>query len=667
MASKQFNSVDGYSVANATIVIDANSNVSANAITGSTLSVTGTSNLNSVGNVTILGGTTGQVLTTNGSGLLSWSTVTAGATTSIANGTSNVNIATANGNVTTSVGGTSNVLVVSNTGANIAGTLNATGNVTAGNLTVSGVASITSTTAGIKLEINSGSAAQSLIRVIGATSTDVRFGVNNSNGFFGTISNTVMAIGTNSFTRMTIDTNGNVGIANASPQHTLSVTGNTFLGSNSNVTITGGTTGQVLTTNGSGSLSWSTVTAGAATSIANGTSNVNIATANGNVTVGVGGTGNIVIVTTTGVNVAGTLNTGTGNANVGNIGAATAIFTTGNITTINSSLLQNSTSNVAIAAGANVTVGVAGNTRITATTTGANVTGTLGVSGNVTAGNISTSALVANGNVNVNQNAADIFTIAALQPPTTDMVVITNAGQNVATAGVSAMQINYTGGTGAIEASAIRSDMTPGTTSGSTWNAFRVAATAAAVTGVTFNGIKFDNKTAGAGTSRAFYVGTGYDEILNYNGTAVINGNGTVNASQLTGSQTTLDVTGTSNLNTVSNVTILGGTNGQVLTTNGTGGLSWTTVSGGGGGGASIANGTSNVNIAAANGNITAGVGGTANVITITSTGLNIGSGTGGNITNANVISANTFIGDGSQLTGLLGKTMMVSTQYLSV
>ena len=49
-------------------------------------------------------------------------------------------------------------------------------------------------------------------------------------------------------------------------------------------------------------------------------------------------------------------------------------------------------------------------------------------------------------------------------------------------------------------------------------------------------------------------------------------------------STTSLTVTGTSNLNNVGNVTILGGTSGQVLTTNGAGGLSWTTVSGGGGG-----------------------------------------------------------------------------------
>ena len=45
-----------------------------------------------------------------------------------------------------------------------------------------------------------------------------------------------------------------------------------------------------------------------------------------------------------------------------------------------------------------------------------------------------------------------------------------------------------------------------------------------------------------------------------------------------------LVVVGTSNLSSVSNVVILGGANGQVLTTNGTGTLSWTTPPGSAGG-----------------------------------------------------------------------------------
>lgn len=42
------------------------------AITGASMSVTGTTNLGAIGNVTITGGTAGQLLSTNGSGVLSW-------------------------------------------------------------------------------------------------------------------------------------------------------------------------------------------------------------------------------------------------------------------------------------------------------------------------------------------------------------------------------------------------------------------------------------------------------------------------------------------------------------------------------------------------------------------------------------------------------------------
>ena len=83
------------------------------------------------------------------------------------------------------------------------------------------------------------------------------------------------------------------------------------------------------------------VPAGAATSITDGTSNVDIPTTDGNVTVGVGGTADVLIVTSTGANVTGTLNaTGiiTGDAGgISNVVYAnvTGTPTLGNISTIN--------------------------------------------------------------------------------------------------------------------------------------------------------------------------------------------------------------------------------------------------------------------------------------------------------------------------------------------
>ena len=113
---------------------------------------TGTSNvaLGAVGNVHITGGTSGQVLTTDGAGVLSWAT---NDTSRIVNGTSNVSISTANGNVDiVSAGNT--VIQVTGTGANIAGYVNATGNIQGNNITalanviVQGVTDATSAATG---------------------------------------------------------------------------------------------------------------------------------------------------------------------------------------------------------------------------------------------------------------------------------------------------------------------------------------------------------------------------------------------------------------------------------------------------------------------------------------------------------------------------------------
>jgi hypothetical protein len=75
MAIRPFNSVQGYSVGSdpQITVIDAEGNV-----TATNLTVSGVSNLGPVGNVTITGGTNGQALVTDGSGVLSFQTIDAG-------------------------------------------------------------------------------------------------------------------------------------------------------------------------------------------------------------------------------------------------------------------------------------------------------------------------------------------------------------------------------------------------------------------------------------------------------------------------------------------------------------------------------------------------------------------------------------------------------------
>jgi hypothetical protein len=367
--------------------------------------------LGAVGNLAITGGTNGQVLTTNGSGGLSFVSISS---SSISNGNSNVNIPSANGNVNISAVGTANVLVITGTGANITGTLDVTGNLTAGNF------------------------------IAGAGTGGNITGANvvSANFFTGTLT-----------------TNAQPNITSVGTLNSLIVSGTSNLGPVGNVTITGGSTGYYLQTNGSGVLTWADIPVG--TGISNGTSNVNIPAVNGNVNISVAGTPNVLVVTGTGANIAGTLNV-TGNATVANlaggnlvsanfltgtlttaaqpnitsVGTLTSLDVTGNTTsgnvyanagTIGASLLTgtlttaaqpnitsvgtltslavtgnltagnligalaNGNSNVYIpAANGNINLTAVGNTTLVVTGTGANIAGTLNVTGNLVAGNITT-------------------------------------------------------------------------------------------------------------------------------------------------------------------------------------------------------------------------------------------------------------------------------------
>ena len=171
-------------------------------------------------------------------------------------------------------------------------------------------------------------------------------------------------------------------------------------------------------------------------------------------------------------------------------------------------------------------------------TTGAINIGTNANAKTLTLGNVTgATGIVLNSGtagVSVNTVASGQFKVQASAAPIADMVNITNTGFGTVTAGKSALQVTYVGGSAAIEASAARIDLAPGGTTGGTWSALRLVPTAAA-SGVTVNLIKADAFTAGAGTENVMFVGTGYDSILNYNGTTVINGTGNLIAGQLSG------------------------------------------------------------------------------------------------------------------------------------
>jgi hypothetical protein len=186
----------------------------------------------------------------------------------------------------------------------------------------------------------------------------------------------------------------------------LDVTGNVVSANlNSNGAVSGATgvfSGNVSANyfTGNGSL----LTGLSTSSISNGTSNV-IVVASGNVTVSSAGAANILIVTSTGANIAGTLNV-TGNANVGNLSATNI---TGTLTTA----AQTNITSVGTLGSLNVTGNVdAGNlsgTLTTAAQTNITSVGTLtslSVTGNASAGNLTVSTgTVSVGNIeNTNAN-----------------------------------------------------------------------------------------------------------------------------------------------------------------------------------------------------------------------------------------------------------------------
>ena len=107
-----------------------------------------------------------------------------------------------------------------------------------------------------------------------------------------------------------------------------------------------------------------------------------------------------------------------------------------------------------------------------------------------------------------NQAAGTNLQITATAAPTVDMMAITNAGQAVTTAGVNALSINFTGGAAAVESGAMRIDLTPGGTTGGTWNGYRIVAnTTCPATGVTENLVKLEGPTTGGlGTFNGIFL-----------------------------------------------------------------------------------------------------------------------------------------------------------------
>ena len=549
MAIKPFNSINGFSVSgNGNVIID-----SAGNITTDSIIVVQNANLGNIANVKIGGGSNGYVIATDGAGNLSF----------VAGG----------GSGNTSV--TSPMPTLINSGETYYVTANHQGLYS------------------VPIEINGALEVDGvLVQVDGIV-------------FDGPTGNTEIFYNDNSVVS---------GSANLTFNKTNStLTANNFvatttanLGAVGNVTITGGTSGQYLQTDGSGELSWSTVISGSTSNISNGTSNVSIPVVNGNVNISSAGNANIVVVTGTGANIAGTLSV-SGNANIGNIGTA-LITATGNIT------------------GANLITG-----------------GNLSVTGNANIGNLGTAQVLASANITTPQFISNVTTgtapfvvtsttqvanlsVATAGSATTAGTVTTNDQPNITSTGtLASLSVSGNANIGNIGTSIITATgniiganlVTGGIVSATGNGTFGNISTTGSGGNITGANVIFANTISVTANANIGNIGTG----------GLITATGNINAG---------------NISTAGNVAA-----GNVLTNNllYANGVAWSL-----GGGANIANGTSNVTIATSGGNVTTSVGGTSNVIVVTTTGANV---TGyvsatGNVLAGNVLTNNLLYANGS-------------------
>jgi len=201
---------------------------------------------------------------------------------------------------------------------------------------------------------------------LGTLANGTQFPVANNNGSYSVTASTIQTFVVGAgFTSSGNITAGNISATNH--------TGTT-------VNVTGNVTGSYILGNGS------QLTGIDATSIQSGTSNVRVISSGGNVTTSIGGTPNVVVVSTGGANITGYVTAS------GNVTGSYILGNGSQLTGIDATSIQNGTSAVSvISSGGNIRANVAGATVQTLSTGGANVTGYITASGNVTGGNLITS------------------------------------------------------------------------------------------------------------------------------------------------------------------------------------------------------------------------------------------------------------------------------------
>jgi hypothetical protein len=548
---KYFNVKNGLTTGNITLNAG-NSNISANAFIGN-INVTSLANLGNVGNVVITGGTSGYVLSTDGTGNLSWVAQSGGG------------------------GGTP-----------------------------------------------------------GGANTQVQY---NSSGSFA---------GNSSFTFN--EANSRLSVTNVTVGNSFNLATGTTLGVLYRNALGEVVTGANLTFNGASLTVGGGVTADDFYgNLRSGSSNIRII-ANSNVNISSAGNANVVVVTGTGINVAGTLNA-TGNANVGNIGATNGVFTnvSGNGSALTSLTGANVTGAVAYATTANsvavanvtgigniATVNLDGNASTVLYGNGvfaappggtygnANVasflasygSNTIVTTGNITAGNFigngqalsglngsNVTGQVANALVagtvytNAQPNITSVGLLTALSVGPNSSITLTGTSGFVkanslqGTDSVNAVYLGYNGVTGAV---GVTSNLTVGIgTAGNITANGNVTASYFIGNGSSLSSIAGGNVTGQVGFAAVANSVAGAN-VTGQVANALVAGTVYTNAQPnitsvgtLTGltSNGTVNFTNSSNvsLGAVGNIKITGGTANYVLRTDGAGNLSWVAQSGGGG------------------------------------------------------------------------------------
>jgi hypothetical protein len=621
------------------------------------------------------------------------------AVSSIANGTSNVDIVGVSGNVTISVNSVANVLSVTTAGADVVGTLTANGAV--GNGIVGGAKTSGSTR-------GTGVTGQGYVTASGDTgaavgvrgfSTDTHSGgynvgvLGNASGSgLGNYAFYVQAGNIASIETATawdlVDNSAGALLFNSTGKANIlgieTTDGAEGIFTSGYLNVSGNVTATRLISNIAVGTAPLTVTS--TTRVAN----LNVATSGVANTVNDAAQGNITSVgTLTSVSVSGNANIGnigtgglitaTSNITGGNLVTAGVVSATGNVTGnffigngsqltgLNTNSISNGNSNVSIAtANGNVTITAVGNTTMTVTGTGANITGTLSVTGNVSVGNIigNGQALTGLTGGNVSGQVGNALVAGT---------VYTNAQPNITSVGtLTSVSVSGNATVGNIIAT----------------NIGNISAT-----NLDGNG---SNVLFGNGTFRAFTAfssnvnGTGFDlgNVGNLGVTGAISVTGNANIGNI-GTATAIITTG--NITTINSGLLQNGNSNIAITANGNisitaaGGSPELVVTGTGANITGTLSASGNANVAnlgvtgvfattlSASGNANVGNLGTAGLITATGN-LNAGNiitggvvSATGNVTGANLVTAGVLSVTGTGVSSIAGNLDMTSNTIINL